>query len=97
MAGGLIVCSLYIALNYTNPYFTVLGLSHLSAGIFGMLVNFGLQISISLATAPPPREIQDMVDDLRLLVGEMYEGVTDRRPRPGAPAPAAGAASTSQA
>ena len=73
MAGGMITCILYMALNYTNPYFTILGLSHLSAGIFGMIVNFALQIIVSLATAPPPPEIQRMVDDLRIPVGEMYE------------------------
>jgi cation/acetate symporter len=94
MTGGLIVCILYITLNYVNPYFTVLGLSHLSAGIFGMIVNFGLQVGVSLATAPPPREVQEMVDDLRIPVGEMYEG-NDAEPTP-AFAPASGAASTSQ-
>jgi cation/acetate symporter len=73
MAGGMITCIVYLALNYTNPYFTLFGLSHLSAGIFGMIVNFGLQIGVSLATAPPPVEIQRMVDDLRIPVGEMYE------------------------
>jgi cation/acetate symporter len=83
MAGGMITCILYLALNYTNPYFTVMGLSHLSAGIFGMIVNFGLQIIVSLATAPPPIEIQRMVDDLRIPVGEMYEDA-DPRSTPGA-------------
>jgi cation/acetate symporter len=83
MAGGMITCILYLALNYTNPYFTILGLSHLSAGIFGMIVNFGLQIIVSLATAPPPVEIQRMVDDLRIPVGEMYED-EDPRSTPGA-------------
>jgi len=83
MSGGMIVCILYLALNYTNPYFTILGLSHLSAGIFGMIVNFALQIIVSLATAPPPVEIQRMVDDLRIPVGEMYED-EDPRSTPGA-------------
>jgi cation/acetate symporter len=81
MAGGMITCIAYMALNYTNPYFTVLGLSHLSAGIFGMIVNFTLQVVVSLATAPPPVEIQRMVDDLRIPVGEMYE---DEEARPAA-------------
>jgi cation/acetate symporter len=92
MAGGLIVCIIYMAGNYINPYFNVLGLSHLSAGIFGMIANFGLQIIVSLATAAPPRHIQDMVDDLRLPVGEMSdqgELIRDRVPTP-APAPAGG-------
>jgi hypothetical protein len=38
-----------------------------------MIVNFALQIIVSLATAPPPLEIQRMVDDLRIPVGEMSE------------------------
>jgi cation/acetate symporter len=88
MAGGMITCILYMALNYTNPYFTILGLSHLSAGIFGMIVNFGLQIIVSLATSPPPAEIQRMVDDLRIPVGEMYEN------EEGGVAPELGAART---
>jgi cation/acetate symporter len=71
-----------MALNYTNPNFTVLGLSHLSAGIFGMIVNVALQVTVSLATQPPPRYIQDMVDQLRVPVGEMViPGVT--APEPG--------------
>jgi cation/acetate symporter len=71
MIGGLLTTAAYMFLNYTNPNITVLGLSHLSAGIFGMIVNFTLQIVISLATAPSPRYVQDMVDQLRIPVGEM--------------------------
>jgi cation/acetate symporter len=86
MAGGLIVTILYLSLNYVDPRINLFGLSHLSAGLFGMIVNFGLQIGISLATAPPPEEIQQMVDDLRNPVGEMSaEGALIREP---APAPA---------
>ncbi len=81
MIGGLLTTIAYMALNYTNPNFTVLGLSHLSAGIFGMIVNFSLQIIVSLATQPPPRYIQDMVDQLRIPVGEMViPGVTTPAP-----------------
>jgi hypothetical protein len=57
-----------------------------------MIANFGLQIIVSLATAAPPRHIQEMVDDLRLPVGEMSEQgelIRDRVPTP-APAPAGG-------
>jgi cation/acetate symporter len=79
MIGGLLVTATYMALNYTNPQFTVFGLSHLSAGIFGMIANFTLQIIVSLATQPPPRYIQDMVDQVRIPVGEMViPGVTDK-------------------
>jgi cation/acetate symporter len=88
MIGGLVVTIIYMAGNYVNPYFTIGGLSHLSSGIFGMIVNFGLQIVISLATAPPPVEIQRMVDDLRSPVGEMSEGGELIRDTVPAPAPA---------
>jgi cation/acetate symporter len=94
MLGGLITCIVYMTGNYLDPRFNILGLTHLSAGIFGMIVNFGLTYVVSITTAPPPQEIQDLVDDLRIPVGEMYEGTPAAAP---APAPAPGAASTSQA
>jgi cation/acetate symporter len=79
MIGGLLVTAFYMYMNYTNPMFTVLGLSHLSAGIFGMIANFGLQIVVSLATKPSPEYIQRMVDQVRVPVGEMViPGVTDQ-------------------
>ena len=49
--------------NWTRPNDEV-------SGLFGLIVNFALTITVSLATAPPPKEIQDMVDDLRIPVGE---------------------------
>ena len=89
MIGGLLVTAWYMFMNYTDPRFTVLGLSHLSAGIFGMVTNFGLQIVVSLATKPPPDYIQRMVDQVRIPVGEMViPGVTDQ---PLAPTPTAAA------
>ncbi len=58
-----------------------------------MIVNFALQVGVSLATAPPPKEIQDKVDELRVPVGEMVEIPSQlsepaRSPLP-APAPSA--------
>jgi cation/acetate symporter len=89
MAGGLLTTAAYMALNYTNPNFTLFGLSHLSAGIFGMIVNFGLQIVVSLATRPSPQYVLQMVDQVRIPVGEMViPGVTDQ-PAP-APVPTPG-------
>jgi cation/acetate symporter len=73
MIGGLITTLFYLVNNYLNPNFTFMGLSHLSAGIFGMLVNFALTIVVSLATAPPPQRIMDLIEDLRNPVGEMME------------------------
>jgi len=88
MIGGLLTTVTYMALNYTNPTFTILGLSHLSAGIFGMIVNVALQVSVSLMTAPPPRYIQDMVDQLRIPVGEMVLAPTSPSAQTTAPTPA---------
>jgi cation/acetate symporter len=65
MIGGLSVTILYMAMNYLNPAFNILGISHLSAGIFGMPVNFALIYGVSMLTAAPPQEIQDLVDELR--------------------------------
>ncbi len=91
MIGGLIACVVYMVGNYIDPRFNVLGLSHLSAGIFGMAANFILLIVVSLATAPAPKYIQDMVDQLRIPVGEM------RLPAPGAaPGTAPGVAPAGQ-
>jgi cation/acetate symporter len=82
MIAGLVVCIIYMTGNYLDPRFNVLGLTHLSAGIFGMIANFVCQIVFSLATEAPPKHIQDMVDALRTPVGEMDE------PPSAAPAPA---------
>jgi cation/acetate symporter len=79
MIGGLLVTAAYMFLNYTDPRFTVFGLSHLSAGIFGMIANFSLQIVVSLATKAPPEYIQQLVDQVRIPVGEtVIPGVTDQ-------------------
>ncbi len=65
MVGGLAVTIFYMVMNYVNPNFTFLGISHLSAGIFGLPVNFALIYFVSKATAAPPQEIQDLVDEIR--------------------------------
>jgi cation/acetate symporter len=74
MIGGLIVTLWYLVSNYLNPSNNILGLSHLSSGFFGMIANFVLTIVVSLLTAPPPKAIQDMIEQLRNPVGEMFEG-----------------------
>ncbi|EFO79857.1 Na+/solute symporter [Oscillochloris trichoides DG-6] len=66
MIGGLVVTIFYMYMNYTNPHFNVLGISHLGSGLFGLITNFILTIGVSLATAPPSNEIQRLVESLRL-------------------------------
>ena len=95
MIGGLLVCAIYMVGNYINPFFTVAGLSHLSAGIFGMAANFSLQVIVSLLTKPSPQYIQDLVEQVRTPVGEMIldlpggDGKPATGPQP-SPAPVRG-------
>ncbi len=63
--GGLSVTIFYMVMNYTNPAFNVLGISHLAAGTFGIPVNFILTYAVSRLTAAPPQAIQDLIDELR--------------------------------
>jgi cation/acetate symporter len=63
--GGLVVTIFYMAMNYVNPNFNILGISHVAAGIFGMPVNFALTIIVSLLTKAPSAEIQQLVESLR--------------------------------
>jgi cation/acetate symporter len=65
MIGGLVVCIFYMAMNYVNPAFNILGISHLGAGLFGLIVNFALTIGVSLMTPAPSPEIQRLVESLR--------------------------------
>ena len=42
-----------------------LGIGAQGIGILGMLLNFALMIGVSLATAPPPAAVQDLVEQIR--------------------------------
>ncbi|MEM9372217.1 MAG: sodium:solute symporter family protein [Planctomycetota bacterium] len=52
-----------------------LGISPAGIGSIGMLINFGFAIVISAVTKPPPREIQDLIEDIRVPkgAGEAHE------------------------
>jgi cation/acetate symporter len=65
MVGGLAVTIFYMVMNYLNPEFNVLGITHLSAGIFGVPVNFALIYVVSMLTAAPSKEMQHLVETLR--------------------------------
>lgn len=49
-----------------NPW--LLGISPEGIGVAGMLINLGVNFIISLLTPPPPQEIQDLVEEMRLPV-----------------------------
>jgi len=65
MIGGLVVTIFYMAMNYTNPAFNVLGITHLGSGVFGLPVAIILTVVVSLLTKEPSKEIQAMVEQLR--------------------------------
>lgn len=65
MAGGLMVTVFYQISNYLNPAFNLFGISHLAAGLFGMIANFGLTIAVSLLTGAPSPESLRLVEALR--------------------------------
>ena len=71
MLGGLLFTASYIIyFKFINPDinnsdFWFLGISPEGIGCIGMILNFALALSISIFTKPPPKEIFDMVDEIR--------------------------------
>ncbi len=65
MIAGLIVTLTYMVLNSLNPDFSILGITNVAAGIFGIPVNFLVTIVVSRLTPPPSAETQALVDSLR--------------------------------
>jgi cation/acetate symporter len=50
----------------TAPLFTeFLGINAQGIGTLGMLLNFAVMIVVSLTTPPPPRHVQDLVENVR--------------------------------
>ena len=71
MLGGLLFTASYIIyFKFINPDinnsdFWFLGISPEGIGCIGMIINFALALCISIFTKPPPKEIFDMVDEIR--------------------------------
>ena len=71
MLGGLLFTASYIIyFKFINPDinnsdFWLLGISPEGIGCIGMIMNFALALSVSIFTKPPPKEIFDMVDEIR--------------------------------
>jgi cation/acetate symporter len=72
MLAGLSVCIYYMMRTY--PFFTNMGvpkmdlwfgLNPVSAGMFGLPVGLLTIIVVSLLTAPPPKEVQELVEHVR--------------------------------
>jgi cation/acetate symporter len=76
MSAGLIVCSAYMVMTY--PFFGINAplwwdIAPISSGIFGVSAGFVGVIVGSLLTAPPPQDVQELVDHVRYpkLAGEI--------------------------
>lgn len=54
-------------LNSTDNW--LLGISPEGIGFVGMLLNIGCACGVSLITAPPPTDVQDLVDNIRIPAG----------------------------
>jgi len=71
MIAGMMFTSLYIlyfkfyAPEANIPENWIWGISPEGIGTLGMLINFGVSLSLSRFYPPPPEEIQTMVEDIR--------------------------------
>jgi len=68
MAAGLAICVYYMVTRY--PFFGInmplwFGLSPVSAGMFGLPLGVITIFVVSLLTAPPSREVQELVEHVR--------------------------------
>ncbi|MGF1455780.1 MAG: sodium:solute symporter family protein [Alphaproteobacteria bacterium] len=72
MLVGLAFTATYIAMfkvfgTFPNtPDYWILGVSPEGIGTIGMLINFAVAFAVSSITAPPPDEVQDLVDTIRI-------------------------------
>ncbi|MEQ9171407.1 MAG: sodium:solute symporter family protein [Rhodospirillales bacterium] len=64
MVCGLAAGTIYLVHVY-NGGAELFGLNHLRFGIVGIVVSLVAMVVVSLATAPPSEEVQDMVDEVR--------------------------------
>ena len=72
MIAGLTFTAWYIVyFKFTHPELNTVehwwfGVSPEGIGIFGMMINFAVAIGVSAFTPPPPQEVQDLVEEIRV-------------------------------
>ena len=74
LIGLIFTCTYSVYFKFVGPEFNsaeywLLGISPEGIGFIGMLLNFASAYGISRVTAPPPVEVQNMVEDIRIPVG----------------------------
>jgi cation/acetate symporter len=53
-----------------------IGIDHLRFGIIGAGASLIAMVAVTLVTAPPDKETQDMVDEIRIPKGDTVLGTT---------------------
>ena len=66
---GYIAYFKFYAPELNNSGYWLLGISPEGIGFLGMLMNIAAALFVSLMTAPPPNDVQDLVDDIRIPTG----------------------------
>ncbi len=71
MLAGYGMCVYYLVMTqfYGMPLW--FGVKNISCGMFGMPVAFIVTYVVSLMTAPPPKEMQDFIDSIRIPKGDV--------------------------
>lgn len=59
----------FVAPELNSAEYWLLGISPEGIGFIGMLLNFASAYGVSRVTAPPPLEVQNMVEDIRIPAG----------------------------
>lgn len=62
---GYIIFFKFISPELNTPAHWLFGISPEGIGTLGMVLNFVVSVPISLLTAPPPSEVQELVDNIR--------------------------------
>ena len=70
MLGGFGAGSVYLYLVYTKTITPWLGIDDIRFGIIGMAVSLVAMVVVSLATKEPSKEVQAMVDEVRVPSGK---------------------------
>ena len=60
----------FISPEYNNQEYWFLGISPEGIGVIGMVINFLIAIIISSITKPPPIEVYEIVDNIRMPGGK---------------------------
>ena len=70
MVGGFVAGSWYLYMVYNGLMDPWWGIDHIRFGIIGMPVSLVCMVAVSLLTPAPSREVQDMVDEVRIPSGK---------------------------